>query len=116
MCKLALPHLLRSTRHPHILMLSPPLVLRPAWFGAHLPYTISKYGMSMLVLGVAEECRPQGGTPRDPDARRHTLSRTQGVAVNALWPKTMIQTAALQVIAPPDGTVCSPRRFANLYP
>jgi citronellol/citronellal dehydrogenase len=74
-----LPHLKRAA-NPHILTLSPPLNMNPRWFGPHVAYTIAKYGMSMCVLGMAEEFR------RD------------GIAVNALWPRTTIATAALQVI------------------
>jgi citronellol/citronellal dehydrogenase len=74
-----LPHLLKAA-NPHILMLSPPLELRPQWFASHLAYTMAKYGMSLCVLGLAEELR------------------AAGVAVNALWPRTIIATAALQVI------------------
>jgi citronellol/citronellal dehydrogenase len=59
-------------------MLSPPLNLEPRWFAPHLAYTIAKYGMSLCVLGLAEELRPQG------------------IAVNALWPRTVIATAAVQ--------------------
>jgi citronellol/citronellal dehydrogenase len=70
-----LPFLLQAS-NPHVLVLSPPLDLVPAWFGEHCAYTISKYGMSMCVLGMAEEFR------------------AGGVAVNALWPRTMIDTAA----------------------
>ena len=74
-----LPYLKRAT-NPHILTLSPPLNLNPRWFGPHVAYTIAKYGMSMCVLGMAEEFR------------------NDGIAVNALWPRTTIATAALQVI------------------
>jgi citronellol/citronellal dehydrogenase len=74
-----LPHLLRAP-NPHILVLSPPLAMRPRWFGAHLAYTMAKYGMSMCVLGLAEEFRDRG------------------VAVNALWPRTVIDTAALNLL------------------
>ncbi|HMH07682.1 MAG TPA: NAD(P)-dependent oxidoreductase [Terriglobales bacterium] len=73
------PHL-KKAANPHILTLSPPLDMRSKWFAPHLPYTISKYGMSMCVLGMAEEFREAG------------------IAVNALWPRTIIATAALQVI------------------
>jgi citronellol/citronellal dehydrogenase len=72
-----LPHLVKGT-NPHILTLSPPLSHDPKWFGAHVGYTIAKYGMSMCALGFAEEFREQG------------------VASNALWPRTMIATAAVQ--------------------
>ncbi len=78
-----LPHLVRAAdagRNPHILTLSPPLSLDPSWFAPHVAYTMSKYGMSMCVLGMAEEFR------------------AQGVAVNALWPRTVIATAALAMI------------------
>lgn len=81
-----LPHLRRAA-NPHILTLSPPLNLDPRWFRDHVAYTISKYGMSMCVLGMAEELRPAG------------------VAVNALWPRTVIATAALAMLGgrvPPE--------------
>jgi citronellol/citronellal dehydrogenase len=74
-----LPHLKRA-QNPHILTLSPPLNMNPRWFGPHVAYTIAKYGMSMCVLGMAEEFRKDG------------------IAVNALWPRTTIATAALQII------------------
>jgi len=74
-----LPYLEQAT-NPHILMLSPPLAMRAKWFAPHLAYTIAKYGMSMCVLGMAEEFREAG------------------IAVNALWPRSIIATAALQVI------------------
>jgi citronellol/citronellal dehydrogenase len=72
-----LPHLLRAA-NPHILNLSPPLSMKPKWFGPHLAYTMAKYGMSLCVLGMAEEFREEG------------------VAVNALWPRTIIGTAAVR--------------------
>jgi citronellol/citronellal dehydrogenase len=78
-----LPYLKQSAerrRNPHVLTLSPPLNLDPRWFAPHVAYTMAKYGMSMCVLGHAEEFRPLG------------------IAVNALWPRTVIQTAALQMI------------------
>ena len=74
-----LPHL-RKAANPHILMLAPPLNMNPRWFAPHLAYSIAKYGMSLCVLGMAGEFRPDG------------------IAVNALWPRTIIATAALQVI------------------
>jgi len=74
-----LPYLLKA-ENPHILTLSPPLSLDPKWFGTHCAYTMAKYGMSMCVLGMAEEFREAG------------------VAVNALWPRTVIATAALAMI------------------
>jgi citronellol/citronellal dehydrogenase len=77
MCKACIPHLKKST-NAHILNLSPPLNLNPRWFAQHLAYTISKYGMSMIVLGLAEELKPYR------------------IAANALWPRTTIATAAVQ--------------------
>ena len=71
-----LPHLLKSA-NPHILNISPPLNLSPRWFAPHVAYTMAKYGMSLCVLGMAEEFREPG------------------VAVNALWPRTVIATAAV---------------------
>jgi citronellol/citronellal dehydrogenase len=79
----ALPHLRKSAeegRNPHILNLSPPLSMKAVWFKNHVAYTMAKYGMSMCVLGMAEEFK------RD------------GIGVNALWPRTVIDTAALQMI------------------
>jgi citronellol/citronellal dehydrogenase len=76
--KLCLPHLAKSP-NPHILVISPPLNLSERWFAPHVAYSISKYGMSLCVLGMAGELR------------------SQGIAVNALWPRTIIGTAALQV-------------------
>ena len=70
----------RRGRNPHILTLAPPLNMQARWFAPHVAYTMAKYGMSMCVLGHAEEFRPYG------------------IAVNALWPRTVIQTAALQMI------------------
>jgi citronellol/citronellal dehydrogenase len=74
-----IPHL-RKAANPHILMLSPPLDMRTKWFAPHVAYTMAKYGMSMCVLGLAEEFRHDG------------------IAVNALWPRTVIATAALDLI------------------
>ena len=74
-----IPHLKKSP-NPHILTLSPPLDMRPKWFAHTLAYTMSKYGMSLCVLGMAEELKPDG------------------IAVNALWPRTAILTAALQML------------------
>jgi citronellol/citronellal dehydrogenase len=78
-----LPYLKQSgerKRNPHVLTLSPPLNMEARWFAPHVAYTMAKYGMSMCVLGHAEEFR------------------SYGIAVNALWPRTVIQTAALQMI------------------
>jgi citronellol/citronellal dehydrogenase len=72
-----LPHLLKA-QNPHVLMLSPPLDMSPRWFGNHVAYTMAKYGMSMCVLGMADEFKDQG------------------VAFNALWPRTGIATAAIE--------------------
>ena len=74
-----LPYLMKG-RNPHVLNLSPPVSLDPKWFRDHCAYTIAKYGMSLCVLGMAEEFR------------------TAGVAVNALWPKTVIATAAISML------------------
>lgn len=77
--KTALPHL-KEADNPHILNLSPPLNMDPKWFAPHVAYTMAKYGMSMCVLGMAEEFRKDG------------------IAVNALWPKTVIATAAIAML------------------
>jgi len=74
--KLALPHL-RKSSNPHILTLSPPLDMNPKWFAPNLAYTMAKYGMSLVTLGLSKE-----------------LAR-EGVAVNSLWPETAIATAAV---------------------
>jgi len=74
-----LPHLSKAV-NPHVLMLSPPLSIRARWFAPHVAYTIAKYGMSMCVLGMAEELKERG------------------IAVNALWPRTVIATAALNLL------------------
>ncbi len=87
----ALPHLKDSAaqgRNPHILTLSPPLSMKAKRFKNHVAYTMAKYGMSMCVLGMAEEFK------RD------------GIAVNALWPRTAIDTAALQMIPGIDTASC----------
>jgi citronellol/citronellal dehydrogenase len=74
-----IPHL-RKGANPHILNISPPLSMEPRWFQSHVAYTMAKYGMSMCVLGMS------------PELRGH------GIAVNALWPKTAIATAAMKMI------------------
>ena len=87
----AIPHLKKSAadgRNPHILTLSPPLSMKAKWFKNHVAYTMAKYGMSMCVLGMAEEFK------RDK------------IAVNALWPRTAIDTAALQMIPGIDTAAC----------
>ncbi len=78
----------KAGRNPHILNLSPPLNMNPKWFKSHVAYTMAKYGMSMCVLGMAEEFR------------------ADGVAVNALWPRTVINTAALAMIPGVDPKLC----------
>jgi len=75
--KLAIPYL-KEAENPHVLNMSPPLNMEPRWFGTHVAYTMAKYGMSMCVLGMAEEFK------RD------------GIAFNALWPRTAIATAAVK--------------------
>jgi len=84
--KVCLPHLLKSD-NPHILNLSPPLDMDAKWFGPHVAYTMAKYGMSLCVLGMSEEFK------------------NQGVAVNALWPRTAIATAAVKNILGGEDTV-----------
>lgn len=76
-CKACIPHL-KNAHNPHILNLSPPLNMDPRWFAPHLAYTMSKYGMSMVIYGLAEELKPYR------------------IAANALWPKTTIATAAVE--------------------
>jgi citronellol/citronellal dehydrogenase len=78
-----LPHLKRAS-NPHVLNISPPLNLDRRWFAPHVAYTMAKYGMSLCVLGMAEEFR------------------ADGIAVNALWPRTGINTAAIAYIAGPE--------------
>lgn len=75
--KACIPHL-RKGSNPHILNLSPPINMQPKWFGAHLAYTLSKYNMSMIAMGLAEELKKDK------------------IAANTLWPKTTIATAAVQ--------------------
>jgi citronellol/citronellal dehydrogenase len=75
--KACIPHLKRAS-NPHVLMLSPPLDMSPRWFAPHVAYTMAKFGMSMCVLGMAEEFK------------------ADGIAFNALWPRTGIATAAIE--------------------
>lgn len=89
--KACIPHLTRA-ENPHILMMAPPLNLDPKWFAPHLAYTIAKYGMSLCVLGLSEELK---------DAR---------IAVNALWPRTVIATAAVQNLLGGDPVTARARR------
>ena len=88
-----IPHLKRAT-NPHILTLSPPISLEPRWLGPHVAYTIAKYGMSLCALGFAEEFR---------DA---------GIASNALWPRTLIATAAVQNLLGGDEAMAASRKPA----
>ncbi|MBF5042941.1 NAD(P)-dependent oxidoreductase [Aggregicoccus sp. 17bor-14] len=81
-----IPHLKRSS-NPHILNNSPPLNMEARWFAPHVAYTMAKFGMSMCVLGMAEELR------------------SDGIAVNALWPRTVIATAAVQNLLGGDDTI-----------
>jgi citronellol/citronellal dehydrogenase len=87
----ALPHLLKSS-NAHVLTLSPPLDPDRRWLAAHAPYTISKFGMTMLTLGVAEQYREEG------------------VAANCLWPRTTIATAAIQNIVGGEAAMAVSRR------
>jgi citronellol/citronellal dehydrogenase len=88
---LALPHLAKSS-NPHVLTLSPPLNMDRKWLAAHAPYTISKYAMTMLTLGVAES------------------RREEGIAANCLWPRTLIATAAVQNLVGGDEGMAAARR------
>src|SRR5579872_2644975 len=86
-----LPHLLKA-KNPHILNLSPPLDMKEKWFAPHVAYTMAKFGMSLCVLGMAEELR------------------ADGIAVNAVWPRTVIATAAVQNLLGGDETVKGSRK------
>ncbi len=83
LCSQACIPYLKKAQNPHILNLSPPLSMKAKWFAGHVAYTMTKYGMSMCTLGMSEELR------RD------------GIAVNSLWPRTTIATAAVEVHFPP---------------
>ena len=86
-----LPHLAKAAqagRNPHVLTMSPPLSMKPHWFGSHVAYTMAKYGMSECTLGHAAEFKPLG------------------IGVNSLWPRTAIATAALQMIPGVDIAKC----------
>jgi len=86
-----LPHLIKAAkagRNPHVLNMSPPLSMREHWFAPHVAYTMAKYGMSECTLGHAGEFRQHG------------------IAVNSLWPRTAIATAALQMIPGVDVSKC----------
>jgi citronellol/citronellal dehydrogenase len=78
----------KAGRNPHILNLSPPLNMNPRWFKGHVAYTMAKYGMSMCVIGMAEEFRGDG------------------IAVNGLWPRTVIATAAIAMLPGVDPKMC----------
>jgi citronellol/citronellal dehydrogenase len=91
MCKACIPYLKKAS-NPHILNLSPHLDLNPKWFASHLAYTMSKFGMSMIAMGLAEELK-----------QYH-------IAVNALWPKTTIATAAVQNLLGGDAIVQKSRK------
>jgi len=89
--KLAIPFLERAA-NPHILMLSPPLDMRERWFAPHAAYSIAKFGMSLLVLGLAGELR------------------AKGIAVNALWPRTIIATAAVRNLLGGEAAIAGSRQ------
>jgi citronellol/citronellal dehydrogenase len=89
--KACVPHLKQSD-NPHVLTLSPPISLEPRWLGGHIGYTIAKYGMSLCTLGMAEEFAGDG------------------IAFNALWPKTLIATAAVQNLLGGDAAMARSRR------
>jgi citronellol/citronellal dehydrogenase len=89
--KACIPHL-KNAENPHILMLSPPLDLNPRWFAPHVAYTIAKYNMSLCVLGMSAELKPGG------------------IAVNALWPRTTIATAAVSNLLGGDKLVRASRK------
>jgi citronellol/citronellal dehydrogenase len=86
-----IPHL-RRAENPHILTLSPPISLEPRWLGPHIAYTIAKYGMSLCALGFAAELREDG------------------IASNALWPRTLIATAAVQNLLGGDEAMAASRK------
>ena len=88
-----IPHL-REAENPHILTLSPPISLDPRWLGPHLGYTLAKYGMSLVALGLAAELREDG------------------IASNALWPRTLVATAAVQNLLGGDEAMARARRPA----
>ncbi len=89
--KACIPHL-KQADNPHVLTLSPPLNMEPKWFGAHVAYSIAKYGMSMCTLGMAEEFKDDG------------------IAFNSLWPRTIIATAAVQNLLGGDEAMAKARK------
>jgi citronellol/citronellal dehydrogenase len=97
MSKTCIPHL-KQADNPHVLTLSPPLLMDPKWFKGHAAYTIAKYGMSMCTLGMSEEFKDEG------------------IAFNSLWPRTIIATAAVQNILGGDEAMArarSPEIYAD---
>ncbi len=88
--KYCIPHL-RRAENPHILTLSPPITLEPRWLGPHIGYTLAKYGMTMCALGLAAEFREVG------------------IASNALWPRTLVATAAVQNLLGGDAAMARAR-------
>jgi len=89
--KWAIPFL-ENSANPHILMLSPPLDMKEKWFAPHTAYSMAKFGMSLVVLGLAGELRPKG------------------IAVNALWPRTLIATAAVRNLLGGDAMIRKGRK------
>jgi citronellol/citronellal dehydrogenase len=89
--KWAIPYLEKAT-NPHILMMSPPLDMKEKWFAPHTAYSMAKFGMSLVVLGLAGELRPKG------------------IAVNALWPRTIIATAAIKNLLGGDARMHQARK------
>jgi citronellol/citronellal dehydrogenase len=89
--KTCIPHL-RDAENPHILTLSPPISVEARWLGPHIGYTLAKYGMSLCALGFAEELREAG------------------IASNALWPRTLIATAAVQNLLGGDAAMARARK------
>src|ERR1700726_3150705 len=89
--KWAIPHLAKAA-NPHILMISPPLDMKEKWFAPHTAYSMAKFGMSLVVLGLAGELR------------------AKGIAVNALWPRTIIATAAIQNLLGGDARMRQARK------
>src|SRR5580692_9870978 len=89
--KWAIPHLAKAA-NPHILMISPPLDMKEKWFAPHTAYSMAKFGMSLVVLGLAGELR------------------SQGIAVNALWPRTIIATAAIKNLLGGDARMRQARK------
>ncbi|MBN9622032.1 MAG: NAD(P)-dependent oxidoreductase [Actinobacteria bacterium] len=93
LARAAVPHLRRAA-NPHVLTLSPPLSFEPRWLGAHLGYTISKYSMSLVTLGMAAEFE------------------ADGIAFNSLWPRTLIATAAVRNVVGGEAALARARKPA----